>query len=253
MSDAPRFPSACRQFLSQLDELVDGRLDSGTGAHEQQCSSCAARLQAARRQVALLRELEAPEVPAEVHAPEFLQGIYERATSGYESEYGESLRSTLSPADPLNQVRKAGALSGIYERVNADYETELGDTLRETFGPVDAPEGVSWTPDHELSSGLEPSLRSALEGAQTPGWMWRRIRAQIEAEQVQRQSRRSVPVRLALAAAAVLVSGLLLFENPFTSGGAAPTEYPLIPVVFQMSNEPFESGLSLDQLAEVGR
>lgn len=212
MAPESRFPSGCRRFLSQLDELVDGPLSPDARSHQEQCASCATRLKAARRHAVLLRGLEAPVVPEQVRAPAFLEGIYERA--------------------------------------NASYEQDLGDALRVSLGPVVAPGDAAWVDDG--SAALGSSLRSAFEGARTPGWMWRRIRARIEAEQVERQTRRVVPARLALVAAAILVSGILLFENPFAS---APERgaYPLIPVVFQTSETPFESGLSLDQLAEVGR
>lgn len=215
MTDHPttRFPAACRQFLIELDEFATAELPAVAAAHLTECLSCAHRLRAARENAVLLRDLDSPEIPAEVRSPEMLSRIYERSTERSERQHGDVLRAAL--------------------------------------GPVRAPGDAVWLDsDH---SALEPSLRAVFTRANSPGWMWRRIRAALAEDEPKPRNRRVMLQRVGLAAAALLICSLLLVENPLGTTATKQGTSPLITVVFETISEPFEPAFSLGSLAEAGR
>lgn len=94
----PTFPSTCRQFLQQLDEHARSHAEGQAVPHVGDCSSCAARLAAARHQDRLLRAAKVPAPPAALRTAAFLAAIHERIVEDCAgSELGRGLREAMQP------------------------------------------------------------------------------------------------------------------------------------------------------------
>jgi hypothetical protein len=159
------------------------------------------------------------------------------------------LRALGAPPIPA-EVGAPDVLARIYERSAEISESRLGRELRAALTPVKAPRDAVWLDDE--GTALDPWLRALFTRARSPGWMWRRIRAGL----ADQESEARAPARwrwASLAAAAVLMCGLVLVGDPLGSRGAAEGTYPLIPVVFETLREPIEPAFSLGSLAEAGR
>ena len=89
-----RFPAECRRFLRDL--ALHAEHEQTTPEHAAACPKCAARLQAARRQVVWLRAL--PRVVAPGDAAQGLDAVHDRAIGKAERTLGRVLRQTLEPS-----------------------------------------------------------------------------------------------------------------------------------------------------------
>ena len=103
-----RFPRECRRFLANLVDHVDQlEVHSGGGepvgqAHAERCRSCAARLEAARRQTVLLSTL--PRLKAPMDLAIGIADVYERAIRRGEHEIGGALHEALTPVHAPQDV-----------------------------------------------------------------------------------------------------------------------------------------------------
>jgi hypothetical protein len=215
-SPASGFPAACRRFVAELAERAEAPEGSAPDPHAAECAGCRGRLAAARRQIALLRQLPQAPLPAAM-----------RDTDGF--------------------------LAAIYEQANTQLEAApWAVALRAELGrPIRAPRDVAWV--KYAGSPVELSLRRSLMASRTPGWLWQRIRsAVIEPRPTAVPTLARTAVRWAgLAAAAVLVA-LLLFPEEGNPGHNRGTT-PLIDVVFQESDAPFDASFSLHHLIRQSR
>lgn len=239
-----KFPAACRQFLSRLDEFAGG---AATSEHVDACPSCADRLAAAQRNALLLGELSAPNLPAEAAEPAFLERVYQRAT-----ELDETAASAMGRLEPVAAPLAAQTpafLDGIYARANEELEADLAPALDAAIKPMRAPADAVWL-EAPAAERIEPALRRILTRTRSPGWMWKRIRATVRPAPV--ASRRASRASWGLVAAALVASAALVIHNPFADPGNQGTN-PLIPVVFEARLEPFDASFSMSAFREIGR
>ncbi len=241
-----RFAGDCKRFLQRLNAAADG---AAPPAHAAECERCRDLWAAARRHARVLTQLERPALPEQVRSPEFLAGIYERATSA-EPRLAEALGAALTPVRAPAAARSAEFLAGIYERSSEMTEEQLGDTLRAGLQPVAAPTDAVWL-DVADREDVASSLRG-MPAARTPGWMRQRIRAAIEDASTPRHEPVFTPARVGLLAAAVLVSALLFVRVGSGDPIHRPNPGAEFNVRFEVSSEPFDPGFSLDGVL-VGR
>ena len=182
-----QLPAECREFLLGLaDHLAAGQLPAGTlPQHATACPLCAAQLTAARRNAAILAQLQRPAVPAALRSRAFLESIYARAARAGE-------------ATPAGAALAAGLVA---------------TTMRQDPG---WPELVGG----ELGA-THPDLHS-LPRTSAPGWLWSRIRADVRQEWRARVVTRRWRLVAGLAAASVLVTAIMLVTRQGTSGRLSP-------------------------------
>ena len=213
MSPEPALPAACARFLDGLADWASGAARPDA-EHVRGCGSCADRVRAARCTATLLKTLAAPELPAELAAPQFLERIHEAITAASAaSSYGEALEASITPkAMPLDPGWEGAALAAT---------------------PRSSP----------------PLALLAAKAA--PGWLWARIRSDLRAGLVERRSlrRRSFAMRTVAAALLIAGIGIALWANHRAGAGPGGTKSPMSPVgvddiVFVTVDTPFATDAS---------
>lgn len=128
----------------------------------------------ANRNAGCLAALPRPTSPAALAAPEFLAGIYERASESSRARVEELAGPMASALAPLQAPRDVDWAAAVLER----YDTE--------------------------ALGAEFAAEFAVTRPATPGWLWLRIRGEV------RSSRAAHRVRSLQRVAAILVVGVAL-------------------------------------------
>lgn len=193
MSTESELPEPCSTFLAGLADWALGR---GPGVeHVRTCAACADRVRAARQTAALLRGLPAPELPAGLAEPAFLERIHEAiARSSAESEVGVALSTGLTRKPmPLDPGWEGAVAAGAPTRT--------------------------------------PALDS-LEPKSAPAWLWARIREDVRVGLAERRQHQRRTFALRLAAAVILVAGASIgfWANHRAHGGLGGTKSPSSPV-----------------------
>lgn len=204
MSPRP-FPSACRATLARLADLAEAAaVPSEVREHLESCERCARSVAASRAQVAALRALPCPTVPEALRAPAFLESIQARALADAEARLAPLLGEWITPVEPPSDLSS----------VDLQDSVDRGDVAR--------------------------ALRQALPEPLVPGWIWSRIRADLDQHRsgllVLHRQRRMRVVRLAAAAAIVLVASSLLLRYLGRPQGATTQEQPYL--AFAEATEP---------------
>jgi hypothetical protein len=99
-------------------------------------------------------------------------------------------------------------LERIYEHAAAAEASGLGEILTAAMAPVTAPEDACWR-EVEEPPNIRDRVAAALPAADTPGWLWTRIRTDMRGQRAaldvcRRKSLRSAGLRYAAAAAVVI-------------------------------------------------
>jgi hypothetical protein len=118
------------------------------------------------------------------------------------------LRDHLTPVPPPLSVEEG--LADLRETLVCETASRLGDHLeglRDALSPVPAPRDADWAGSALESLGVDQDVvRSWARPSRAPGWLWARIRRDMEEARTAVRARR-VPV--ALAAATVVLSASL--------------------------------------------
>ena len=193
----------CLRFSRQLEQHVaEARVSGDRPAHAQACQNCARRLQAALALVVPLGQR--PAIPAQLAEPAFLESIQARALADAEARLAPLLGEWITPVEPPSDLSS----------VDLQDSVDRGDVAR--------------------------ALRQALPEPLVPGWIWSRIRADLDQHRsgllVLHRQRRMRVVRLAAAAAIVLVASSLLLRYLGRPQGATTQEQPYL--AFAEATEP---------------
>jgi hypothetical protein len=145
-------------------------------------------------------------------------------------EQARVLRALAAPPTPA-ALSTPAFLAAVHARANEAAEQRLRAVLGAGITPLPAP-AADW--DQPLATPeLAAQLRNGLRSGPAPGWLWARIRTDVG--NWRRGRRRVSRLRFAVAAAAVVIGGLLVFKNEGT--------YPAAKPVFVKISEPLDTAL----------
>lgn len=135
------------------------------------------------------------------------------------------LAANLTPVAPPQSLE--GSLEELRDLLAEDTAERLGsslDAIRRAFAPVSAPRDADWAGSALESLGVDQDVvRSWARPSRAPGWLWARIRRDVQQARTAVRARR-VPVA-ALAAATVVLSAslaIVLLDDRGASNGAGP-------------------------------
>ena len=134
-------------------------------------------------------------------------------------DFDRELLSHLGQPEIPSELSDEGFLAGIYERAAVDTAAPVAALLQEHLTPSIAPGDASWFED-EPTQEMRAAIEGMLPSVDAPGWLWARVRQDMQA---QRAARRPVvrPMRRAVhfaAAALVLCAALIALRGAFGSG-----------------------------------
>jgi hypothetical protein len=140
----------------------------------------------------------------------------------------------------------AEQLAAIHVRASVELEKSLGGLLASALTPMTMPEQAGWQ-DTVLESQRPVADRLQVRPVTAPGWLWTRVRNDLQAFRAARRGRSRL--RWLAAAAAVLVSGFLIRGFLSRSGTGVTTE-----IVFVRLAAPPSPGMSpTGVIREIGR
>lgn len=135
------------------------------------------------------------------------------------------LKANLTPVAPPRSIEEG--LEELRDLLAEDTAERLGpglEAVRHALAPVSAPRDADWAGSALESLGVDQEVvRSWARPSRAPGWLWARIRRDVQEARTAVRARR-VPVA-ALAAATVVLSASLavvLLEDRGSSDGAGP-------------------------------
>lgn len=139
-------------------------------------------------------------------------------------EHGDLLRRMGRPDIP-DELASPEFLAGIYARSSRAAEAEVRPVLEAALRPSKAPEELDWA-DALVEEEL-PSLAGSLTPVAAPGWLWGRVRADVQQARASRQRQRRSSSRRALLAAGLMLGVIGLYfltraKNPGADGTFAP-------------------------------
>ncbi len=166
------------------------------------------------------------------------------------------LTALPAPAVPRAELDRR-VLGSLHEGVVADSESRLrdgplGDLIAAGFAPVAAPAEVDWATAavEELLSRSNGAADRIHGPAATPGWLWARIRSELQAYRGgllarARRAPRAMLTRAGLAAATIAITALLVHVL-WTSKAPRPDD---ISIQFVRVDRPLSAGFAPAEIA----
>lgn len=217
LAGLPIAPEAIDAALAELPR-IDGVDAEALAAFVRRANERAA----ASAEALVVRPAEGFPLVADIVEEDIVEGDIVEGVGGHAADW---LEANLTPVAPPQSLEES--LEDLRELLAADSTERLGSSLeavRRALGPMSAPRDADWAGSALESLGVDQDVvRSWARPTRAPGWLWARIRRDVQQARTAVRARR-VPVA-AIAAATVVLSASLavvLLEDRGSSDGVGP-------------------------------